>query len=247
MLVQPITDYRPTHRFDIMADLTFGESMNLLETQEHNPWLQGTFDQLFYASLSRVFQHFPPVWAVVQRLIPKSVHDIAEASVKHSADRVDKRLAMETERPDIFGLVIKHAAESNMSRQEMHANADLLMMAGTETTASMLSGLTYHLLISPDSMGRLTREIRESFATAEDIKSDGLAKLPVSEDPVVVVVRRKLTISVSICLYRRGPENVPICSRRIPSQDQRKKQCDDMRSLFPPKCKQNYSSIARPS
>jgi cytochrome P450 len=238
MLVQPITDYRPTHRFDIMADLTFGESMNLLETQEYNPWLQGTFDQLFYASLSRDFQHFPPVWAVVQRLIPKSVHDIAEASVKHSADRVDKRLAMETERPDIFGLVIKHAAESNMSRQEMHANADLLMMAGTETTASMLSGLTYHLLISPDSMGRLTREIRESFATAEDIKSDGLAKLPVSGDPVVVVVVRKmLTISVSICLCRGGPENVPIRQRGISPQDQRRNRCDDMRSLYATKCK----------
>jgi cytochrome P450 len=199
MLVHPNTDYRPTHRLDIMADLTFGESMNLLETQEYNPWLQGIFDQLFYASLSRVFQHFPPVWAVVQRLIPKSVHEIAEASVKHSADRVDKRLDMETERPDIFGLVIKHAAESNMSRQEMHADVDFLMMAGTKTTASMLSGLTYHLLISPDSMGRLTQEIREAFATAGDINSDGLAKLPVSGDPAVV--RKMLTISVSVCLY----------------------------------------------
>jgi cytochrome P450 len=217
MLVQPNTDYRPTHRLDIMADLTVGESMHLLETQGSNPWLQGIFDQLFYASLSRVFQHFPSVWAVVQHLIPKSVHDIAEASVKHSADRVDKRLAMETERPDIFGLVIKHAAESNMSRQEMHANADLLTMAGTETTASMLSGLTYHLLVSPDAMGRLTREIREAFATVEDINSDGLAKLPVSEDPVAV--REKLTISVSTCLYRRGPENVPICQRGISPQD----------------------------
>jgi hypothetical protein len=133
-----------------------------------------------------------------------------------------------------------------MSRLEMHASADLLMMAGTETTASMLSGLTYHLLISPDSMRRLTWEIRESFATAGDISIDGLAKLPVRNDPVVV--REKLTtISVSVCLYRRGPENVPICQRRVSPQDQRRKQCDDMRSLYSSKCKQNYSSIARPS
>jgi hypothetical protein len=228
-----------------MADLTFGKSSNLLETQEYNPWLQGIFDQLFYASLSRVFQHFPPVWAVVQRLIPKSFQEIVEALVRHSADRVDKRLAMETERPDIFGLVVKNATESDMSRQEMHANADLLMMAGTETTASMLSGLTCHLLISPGSIIRLTREIREAFATAEDINSDGLAKLPVSSDPVVV--RKMLTISVFIRLYRRGPENVPICQRRVSPQDQRRKRCDDMRPRFPPKCKQNYSSLARPS
>jgi cytochrome P450 len=245
MLVQPNTDYRPTHRLDIMADLTVGESMHLLETQGYNPWLQGIFDQLFYASLSRVFQHFPSVWAVVQHLIPKSVHEIAEASVKYSPDRVDKRLAMETERPDIFGLVVKHAAESDMSRRVMHANADLLMMAGMETTASMLSGLTYHLLISPDSMRRLTREIRESFTTAEDITSDGLAKLPVNGDPAVV--RKMLTISVSIRLHRRGPESLPFRQRGISPQDQRRKRCNNMRSLFPPKCKQNYSSIARPS
>lgn len=155
--------------------------MSLLETQEYNPWLQGIFDQIFYACVSRAFQYFPLLWSIVQRLIPKSVHEMAEASVKFSADRVDKRLEMETERPDIFGLVLKHEAGSKMPRQEMHANADLLMIAGTETTATMLSGLTFNLLTNPNAMTRLTKEIRGTFESGSDINSDALARLPVSQ------------------------------------------------------------------
>lgn len=155
--------------------------MSLLETQEYNPWLQGIFDQIFYACVSRAFQYFPLIWAFVQLMIPKSVHRIAEASVEFSASRVEKRLAMDVERPDIFGLILKHEAGSQMPRQEMHANADLLMIAGTETTATMLSGLTYNLLTNPGPMKRLANEIRGTFDSASDINSDALARLPVSD------------------------------------------------------------------
>ena len=162
-----------------MADLTFGESMSLLETQEYNPWLQGIFDQIYYACVSRAFKYFPLLWQIVQLCIPESIHQAAEASVKHSADRVDKRLTMKTERPDIFGLVLKHETGSKMPRHEMHANADLLMIAGTETTATMLSGLTFNLLINPCPMEKLTQEIRTTFQSEEEITIDALAKLPV--------------------------------------------------------------------
>jgi hypothetical protein len=185
-LSHPSTALTLIHSFDIMADLTFGESMGLLETQEYSTWLLGIFDGIFYACVSRMFQYFPTLWKVVQLFIPRSVHEAAEASFIHSAGRVDKRLAMDTERPDIFGLVLKHETGSKMPRHEMHANADLLMIAGTETTATMLSGLTYNLLTNPGPMEKLTREIRESFRSADDITIDALPKLPVSNANVIV-------------------------------------------------------------
>lgn len=215
--------------FDIMADLTFGESMGLLETQEYSPWLQGIFDGIYYACVSRAFQHFPTLWKVVQLFIPRSVYEAAEASVKHSADRVDKRLAMDTERPDIFGLVLKHETGSKMPRSEMHANADLLMIAGTETTATMLSGLTYNLLTNPGPMERLTREIRGSFESADQITIDALPKLPVS-DPHTIDPRAFLMSPVPLRLSRRGPEDFPVRQRRRPPQDKRHG-CHHLRSL----------------
>lgn len=195
----PSTALTLIHSFDIMADLTFGESMGLLETQEYSPWLLGIFDGIFYACVSRAFQYFPTLWNVIQLLIPRSVHEAAEASFKHSADRVDKRLAMDTERPDIFGLVLKHETGSKMPRHEMHANADLLMIAGTETTATTLSGLTYNLLTNIGPMEKLTREIRESFRSADEITIDTLPKLPVSNAHVIVLGKALLT-SFSTCL-----------------------------------------------
>jgi len=205
--------------------------MSLLETQEYNPWLQGIFDQIFYACVSRAFQYFPLLWSVVQRLIPRSVHEMAEASVKFSADRVDKRLEMETERPDIFGLVLKHEAGSKMPRHEMHANADLLMIAGTETTATMLSGLTFNLLTNPDAMSRLTKEVRGTFKSGSDIDSDALARLPVSYSPASDEM--KLIFLVPLGLFGRRLENIPVRRRRSAPQDKRSKRCHDLRSLHP--------------
>ena len=202
--------------------------MSLLETQEYNPWLQGIFDQIFYACVSRAFQYFPLLWSIVQRLIPRSVHEMAEASVKFSADRVDKRLEMETERPDIFGLVLKHETGSKMPRHEMHANADLLMIAGTETTATMLSGLTFNLLTNPGAMARLTKEIRGTFKSGSDIDSDALARLPVSQSPALE--RNKLISSVPLSVSRRRPQNFSLRRRRRAPQDERSKRCHDLRS-----------------
>lgn len=221
-----------------MADLTFGESMDLLETQEYSPWLQGIFDGIFYACVSRAIQYFPLLWKVVQCFIPKSVHEAAEASVKHSADRVDKRLEMETERPDIFGLVLKHETGSKMPRHEMHANADLLMIAGTETTATMLSGLTYNLLTNPGPMQRLTREVREAFRSADEITIDALPKLPVSDTTYHAIdIRMLLTTSpVSVGLPRRRSSNVPIRWRRCAPQNECHG-CDHLRTLRAAKCK----------
>ena len=91
----------------------------------------------------------------------------------------------ETERPDIFSLVLKHETGSKMPRSEMHANADLLMIAGIKTTATMLSGLTYNLLTNPGSMERLMREIRGSFESADQITIDALPTLPVSDSHTI--------------------------------------------------------------
>lgn len=43
------------------------------------------------------------------------------------------------------------------------------MLAGSETTATALSGVTYLLLEHPEALARLTREVRSSFASADEI------------------------------------------------------------------------------
>ena len=60
----------------------------------------------------------------------------------------------------------------------MDANASLFMIAGTETTATLVSGLTFFLLSKPECMKKLVDEIRGAFASAEDMTMERLAALP---------------------------------------------------------------------
>lgn len=60
---------------------------------------------------------------------------------------------------------------------EHHSIASLFMVAGTETTATALSGVTYYLLQNPQYLAKLTQEIRNSHASFEDITLDSLQHL----------------------------------------------------------------------
>ena len=56
-----------------------------------------------------------------------------------------------------------------MSRQEIIGTSDILLIAGSETVATCLSGATYHLLKSPSYLTRLQAEVRNAFQSPEDI------------------------------------------------------------------------------
>lgn len=51
------------------------------------------------------------------------------------------------------------------------------MIAGTETTATLLSGATYYLLRNPQYLNRLQSELRQNFTKVADLKLEPLAKL----------------------------------------------------------------------
>lgn len=62
--------------------------------------------------------------------------------------------------------------------EEMVSQSQILLLAGSETTASSLSGMLYYLLINPDVLARLTEEIRTSFTDEIDINMQSVTQLP---------------------------------------------------------------------
>jgi len=83
----------------------------------------------------------------------------------------------QTERPDIWSLVLGQPEGKGLSLDEMYANSSLFMLAGTETTATLLSGVTYHLLQNPTILDKLVAEIRTTFNTPNDISIISLQQL----------------------------------------------------------------------
>lgn len=93
--------------------------------------------------------------------------------------KVTKRLEKETERPDFMGYIMKNmpSEEKGLTRSEIDSNAVIFLIAGSETTATLLSGTTYLLLKHPDIYSRLVQEIRSRFKTQSEITIEEVNKL----------------------------------------------------------------------
>lgn len=69
---------------------------------------------------------------------------------------------------------------TGMSIQEVEETCNSLILGGSETVASALSGTIYHLLANPEALAKLQEEVRQVFAKDEDITfaaTNGLAYL----------------------------------------------------------------------
>lgn len=65
-----------------------------------------------------------------------------------------------------------------MSLDEVRAHANVLILAGSETTATTLSGTTYLLCTHPAILGKLATEVRTVFKSEREIDLFSVQKLP---------------------------------------------------------------------
>ena len=56
-----------------------------------------------------------------------------------------------------------------MTREEIITNTGTLVVAGSETTATLLSGATFHLLANPSTLGKAQAEVRNAFQSEKEI------------------------------------------------------------------------------
>jgi cytochrome P450 len=56
-------------------------------------------------------------------------------------------------------------------------NASTLIIAGSETTATLLSGVTYLLLANPSTLEKLTDEVRTTFKSDDEITLTSVGNL----------------------------------------------------------------------
>jgi cytochrome P450 len=83
----------------------------------------------------------------------------------------------ETEKPDFWTLVLSQHESGVLNFEQMKSNADLFMQAGSETTATMLSGLMYNLLLNPEKMKKAVEEVRSSFRNEGELTIEGIQRL----------------------------------------------------------------------
>lgn len=103
--------------------------------------------------------------------------DFARFAAAQVSARLEK--GIKTDRNDFFTSILQHQEKESqrLSREEMVSNAISLLLAGSETSATVLSGTTFFLLRNPLVYRNLIDEIRTSFSSATDINLDAVNRL----------------------------------------------------------------------
>ncbi|EED22798.1 cytochrome P450, putative [Talaromyces stipitatus ATCC 10500] len=158
--------------FDIIGDMTLGEPFGALKTETI---LHGCGANVFSAIKFLGVIRFAETYLIVGLLLlllQKSMPSLAKkraAHLEYTKKMIDARLARETDRNDFMTYILRHNDERGMSYQELVGTCRVFLVAGSETTATLLSGAIFYLLQNPSCMDKLKREVREAFPTANDI------------------------------------------------------------------------------
>ncbi|OJD35901.1 cytochrome p450 [Diplodia corticola] len=160
---------------------------------EYTPWVAAIFASTKAADLSRLTLEYPLLGLLAARLTPRRLRDEQRLHFQAAADRVDRRVergAGEADdgraeghghgQVDMWSYVLDgrgrgregssgggggdgHEPGPGLDREDMYVNASVFMLAGSETTATALSGLVWFLCRDAAAMGRACGEVRAAF------------------------------------------------------------------------------------
>ncbi|MCJ1251728.1 hypothetical protein MMC30_008965 [Trapelia coarctata] len=175
-----ITEWFNFTLFDITGDLSFGEPFGCLETGKYHPWIALLFQTFKAITLLASSRFIPGAETLLRYMLPKSIMQKRKDHFELARSRVHKRLEEgdNSHRPDFITYICRYNDEKGMTIPEIEATFAVLVIAGSETTATVLSGITSYLLKSPESMRELETEICGAFKHEEEISVDRVTKLP---------------------------------------------------------------------
>ncbi|CAH0057175.1 unnamed protein product [Clonostachys solani] len=164
--------------FDIIGYLTYGQSFGCLATSSIHPYVELMFHFIKLASTMQTMQRLPAIikYPYAMWAVPKDVKaNVAEMKALSNA-KVNYRMENPPPIPDFMAKLVEAHREGQMTFNQLVGNSDVLLGAGSETTATALSGLTFLLMTHPHVLNKLTRELREEFFSAEEITAVGVNK-----------------------------------------------------------------------
>ncbi|KAK6383769.1 hypothetical protein LTS17_003061 [Exophiala oligosperma] len=179
----PVVDMNKWYNFttfDLIGDLAFGEPFGCLESEGYHPWVAMIFGGFKLSAFNQARKRFPWLMPATKYLLPSK---LTQAQIEHFSLSFSKarQRAMGgfKYREDFMSYILRHNGEDGrgMTPDEIGENSNILIVAGSETTASLLTGTTYYLLKNPECLQLLTTEIRSTFEKEDDINLVSVGQL----------------------------------------------------------------------
>lgn len=158
----------------MIGDLAFGEPFGCLESSAFHPWVGMIFDAIHLVAVKQALGYFPAVDRLLPYLTPKSLLARFDDHTAMTKEKTLRRKESKVDKADFVSNLIK--PENNISDEELFGNCSTLIIAGSETTATVLSSAVYFLLKNPEVMTRLESEIRSSFQDVSEIDFRSIGK-----------------------------------------------------------------------
>lgn len=160
--------------FDIIGDLSLGEPFGCLESGEYHVWISEIFKGFKNIILLVVVKAYPILEAILTCLVKLYPNALEGQRVnrEYTTVALQKRLATKTERKDFISYIARE-----LTGDELIENAMMLLVAGSETSATILSGATYYLLTNKSALDKLCSEVRSAFQSEGEIKFTSVARL----------------------------------------------------------------------
>jgi cytochrome P450 len=178
-----------------MGDLCFAEPFGCLDQASATEWSTSVINVFIAATWTQGIRRLCGVgtwleYLMNMLLIPAKAAGWRKIHLNNSREKTIRRLANgDRDHADFIYHIRHNESEKSLSQTEIILNMALFISAGTDTTATTLTGWTYFVCTHPDVYSRLVREIRGAFAVEEDIKWEKVKKLPYLEATIDEALR----------------------------------------------------------
>lgn len=168
--------------FDIIGELGFGESFGCLDKCEYEEWMSSMNGAVKATYFMISIRHYSIALSrFLFWLLPAAIPGIKKQQEDHhnqAAAKVRRRLESEVERPDIVSQMLRSKdGKEGLSMGELLENAKLFIVAGSETTVTVLTGIFFHLIENPECLKKLKDEVRGAFGSLQEMSLTELKKL----------------------------------------------------------------------
>lgn len=181
--------------FDVVSDLSFGESLDALHAGTRHEFIQGFFSACRYQPLFVLAREYKPIGLLLRTLMSiPSFKRVQEMGYQSTKDKVLRRIELKSDtRRDFMTYVsiilqnpqqtlmnfqiLKHNDKRGMSEFEIIGSTSVLVNAGGDTTAAALAAITFYLMREPRVLKQAQDEVRRSFADRGAITSTTLGQL----------------------------------------------------------------------
>lgn len=178
--VQDMSAWYNFTTFDLTGDFAFGEAFHCLDRGgEHHFFMKTVFDGLAIG-LQMVQLERYGLMTLLKPLIPKSTMKPKIDMDNYTKEVVDRRIerGYDPNTMDVFNYLLQNKNEADqLTPPELYENGVTLVVAGSETTATLLSGTTWFLCKNPDKLRKVQQEVRSTFKDDSEITAKSVNEL----------------------------------------------------------------------